>query len=94
MAAARAAGSKAASVVPWRFHDLRRTGVTKLAALGIDSIVADKLLAHKAGKLHGVAAVYQRHDFAKEQAQALDAWAEHVVTAHAGENAAQLATAG
>ena len=79
--AARAAkaGVKAAALVPWRLHDLRRTGVSKLAALGIDSIVADKLLAHKAGKLHGVAAVYQRHDFAKEQAAALDAWAAHVV---------------
>jgi hypothetical protein len=60
-------------------HDLRRTGVTTLAALGFDSIVVDKLLAHQPGKLRGVAAVYQRHDFARERAAALDAWAAHVI---------------
>lgn len=63
---------------PWRLHDIRRTGVTKLAALGFDSIVVDKLLAHQPSKLRGVAGVYQRHDFARERAQALDAWAAHV----------------
>ena len=41
---------------PWRLHDLRRTGVSKLAALGFDSIVADKLLVYKPAKLRGVAA--------------------------------------
>jgi integrase len=63
----------------WRVHDLRRTGVTTLAALGFDSIVVDKLLAHQPGKLRGVAGVYQRHDFARERAAALDAWAAHVL---------------
>jgi hypothetical protein len=57
-------------VAPWRLHDLRRTGVSTLARLGFDSIVADKLPAHQPAKLRGVAAVYQRHDFAKEQAAA------------------------
>jgi integrase len=76
--AAAKAGKKAAPLVPWRLHDLRRTGVSKLAGLGFDSIVADKLLAHKPAKLRGVAAVYQRHDFAAERARALDAWAAHV----------------
>ena len=66
------------SMTPWRVHDLRRTGVTTLAALGFDSIVVDKLLAHQPGKLRGVAGVYQRHDFARERAAALDAWAAHV----------------
>jgi integrase len=67
----------------WRVHDLRRTGVTKLAALGFDSIVVDKLLAHQPAKLRGVAGVYQRHDFASERAEALDAWAAHVTSAGA-----------
>jgi hypothetical protein len=58
---------------------LRRTGVSTLARLGFDSIVVDMLLAHQAAKLRGVAAVYQRHEFAKEQAAALDAWAAHVI---------------
>jgi integrase len=62
----------------WRTHDLRRSGVSILARLGFDSIVADKLLAHQPAKLLGVAAVYQRHDFARERAAALDAWAAQV----------------
>jgi integrase len=66
-------------LAPWRLHDLRRTGVSTLARLGFDCIVADKLLAHQPVKLRGVAAVYQRHDFAKEQAAALDTWAAHVI---------------
>jgi len=63
----------------WRIHDLRRTGVLVLARLGFDSIVVDKILAHQPAKLLGVAAVYQRHDFARERAQALDAWAAHIL---------------
>jgi integrase len=63
----------------WRTHDLRRSGVSALARLGFDSIVVDKLLAHQPAKLLGVAAVYQRHDFARERAAALDAWAAHVL---------------
>jgi len=91
---AKKSNAEPAPLVPWRLHDLRRTGVSKLAAMGIDSIVADKLLAHKAGKLHGVAAVYQRHDFAQEQAHALDAWAAQVVPGPAGSNVVKLAAAG
>jgi integrase len=72
------AGRKPPAQIPWRLHDLRRTGVTTLAALGFDSIVVDKLLAHQPSKLRGVASVYQRHDFARERAAALDAWAAHV----------------
>jgi len=72
-------GLKPAPLVPWRLHDLRRAGVTRLAALGFDSIVVDKLLAHQPAKLRGVAGVYQRHDFVRKRAAALDAWAAHVL---------------
>jgi integrase len=82
-------GQKREPMVPWRLHDLRRTGVTTLAALGFDSIVVDKLLAHQPGKLRGVAGVYQRHDFARERAAALDAWAGHV-TGEAADNVVPL----
>lgn len=92
--AAASAGAKLASLAPWRLHDLRRTGVSKLAALGIDSIVADKLLAHKPAKLRGVAAVYQRYDFAEERARALDAWAARVVGGQPASNIVRLARAG
>jgi integrase len=62
----------------WRLHDLRRTGVSKLAELGFDPLVLDKLLAHKPAALKGVASVYQRHDFANDRAAALASWAAHV----------------
>lgn len=68
-------GKESRKLVPWRLHDFRRTGVSHLAAIGFDSIVADKLLAHRPAKLRGVASVYQRHDFAAERATALEAWA-------------------
>jgi integrase len=77
--AAAKLGREPEAMTAWRVHDLRRTGVTMLAALGFDSIVVDKLLAHQPAKLRGVAGVYQRHDFARERAAALDAWAVHVI---------------
>lgn len=76
--AAQVSGRDADPSTPWRLHDFRRTGVSTMAALGIDSIVADKILAHKPAKLKGVAAVYQRHEFANERRLALEAWAAHV----------------
>jgi integrase len=77
--AAEKTGRKPAPLVSWRLHDLRRSGVSSLARLGFDSIVVDKILAHQPAKLLGVAAIYQRHDFATERARALDAWAAHVL---------------
>jgi len=44
-------------------------------------------------KLSGVAAIYQRYDFAEERARALDAWAEHVLTNKAGLRERPLDTA-
>lgn len=63
----------------WRFHDFRRTGVTRLAELGVPPHVADRLLNHVAGSIQGVAAVYQRAEFLNERRAALDLWASWVV---------------
>lgn len=75
----KAALDRASGVSDWRLHDIRRTGVSALARMGVDSIVADKLLAHQPSKLRGAARVYQRHDFAPERARALESWAAHVL---------------
>ena len=64
-----------APLASWRLHDFRRSGVTRLAGMGFDSIVVDKLLAHKPARLKGVAAIYQRHEFMEERKRALEAWA-------------------
>jgi integrase len=62
----------------WRLHDLRRTCVSGMAALGIAPHVADKILNHQSGTISGVAAVYQRHEFFAERKAALMLWGSHV----------------
>jgi integrase len=79
--AAAKARQKPEPLAEWRTHDLRRSGVSVMAQLGFDSIVADKILAHQPAKLLGVARVYQRHNFARERAAALDAWSALVTGA-------------
>jgi integrase len=86
---AKAALDRAAKVTGWRLHDIRRTGVSALAAMGFNPVVADLLLAHQPARLSTVARVYQRHDFAAERAAALRAWAEHVLRCGEGNAAAQ-----
>ena len=78
---AKAALDKAAKVTDWRLHDIRRSGVSALAAMGFNPVVADLLLAHKPATLSTVAQVYQRHDYADERARALEAWAARVLRA-------------
>jgi hypothetical protein len=82
--AAKEAGTDPAPLVPWRLHDFRRTGVTAMARLGVRWEVADRLLNHVQGAIHGVAAIYQRHDYLAEREAALKLWAAHVVAVGEG----------
>lgn len=52
-------------------HDLRRTLRTRLAEIGIDDVVAERVLGHK---LQGIMAVYNRHGYDTEKRKALDKW--------------------
>lgn len=71
---------KPAAMPAWHAHDLRRTGASTLARLGVLPDVADRLLNHQASSTNsGVMAVYQVHDFAAERELALRKWAEHVL---------------
>jgi integrase len=70
----------AATATDWRFHDFRRTGVSKMAELGIPPHVADRVLNHVSGSIQGVAAVYQRFEFLQERKHAMDVWASHVLS--------------
>jgi integrase len=81
---AKATLDRAAKVTGWRLHDIRRTGVSALAAMGFNPVVADLLLAHRPATLSSVARVYQRHDYAAEREAALKAWAEHVLRCATG----------
>ncbi|KAB2728651.1 tyrosine-type recombinase/integrase [Brucella anthropi] len=66
------------SIAEWRFHDLRRTGASGMAALRQPVQVVEAVLNHKSGSIKGVAAVYNRHDYFEEKRQALNAWANKV----------------
>lgn len=66
------------SVDDWTLHDIRRTVVSGMARIGVPPHVADKILNHQSGTISGVAAVYQRHDFLKERAEAVSLWGSHV----------------
>lgn len=63
----------------WTFHDLRRTAATGMAKLGIPVRVTEAVLNHVSGTAGGIVSVYQRHDYADEKRDALNAWARMVV---------------
>lgn len=63
---------------PWVFHDLRRTAASGMAGIGIPPHVVEAVLNHKSGTIKGVAAVYNRYNYAAEKRQALDAWARRL----------------
>lgn len=54
-------------------HDMRRTVTTNLSNHGVMPHVTEKMLGHVLG---GVFAVYNKHDWLEEQAQAYDTWAD------------------
>jgi integrase len=62
-------------IAPWRFHDLRRSGASKMPRLGVALPTVEKILNHTSGSFGGVVGVYQRHSFADEKRQALETWA-------------------
>jgi integrase len=64
----------------WRLHDLRRTVASGMARLGIAPHVIEKVLNHVSGEISGVAAVYNRHGYQAEKAEALEAWAKEIQT--------------
>jgi hypothetical protein len=60
----------------WTLHDLRRTCRTGLGKLGVPSRIAELCINHTRG---GIEAVYDRHTYQREIAQALALWADHVL---------------
>jgi hypothetical protein len=66
-----------------------------MARLGIPVRVTEAVLNHVSGTGGGIVAVYQRHDYADEKRQALEAWARFVLELVDGkaENVVRLAAA-
>ena len=52
-------------------HDLRRTMRTMLAELGVDDVIAEKVLGHS---LAGMLKIYNQHPYDAEKRQALTQW--------------------
>lgn len=88
-AAADGRDPKGVSLQQWGLHDLRRTAATGMARLGQPIHVVEAILNHSGGTISGVAAVYQRHDFAEEKRAALKAW-ETFVLSLAGETGSNV----
>jgi integrase len=74
----------------WTFHDLRRTMASGMARLGIQLPVIEKVLNHSSGSFRGIVGVYQRHSYADEKRQALDAWASFVQSTVSGKKPANV----
>lgn len=68
-----------ASLEPWRLHDLRRTGATGLASLGVPPHIVERVLNHISAKdVGGLTGVYQRFQYAEERKAALLRWSAYV----------------
>jgi len=75
---AKASLDKAMGASDWVIHDLRRTVTTGMARLNIPPHVADKVLNHTQGTIHGVAKVYNQFEYLDERKSALDAYSNFI----------------
>lgn len=75
---------------PFDLRDIRRTIETQLASMGITSDIRAQLLSHG---LSGVQHQhYDRHDYAKQKAQALKRWEAHLQALAAGKKTGNVVT--
>jgi integrase len=83
------------SIPSWIIHDIRRSVATNLQKLGVRIEVTEAILNHVSGSRGGITGVYQRHDWAVEKRQALDAWAHRLdaIVSGAESNVVQLRAA-
>ncbi len=62
----------------WRFHDLRRSFATGLAALGIEPHLIERLLNHSEGGQSKIARTYNQHRYGDAMRRASEVWATHI----------------
>lgn len=76
---AEAAGEEPETVElePWRLHDLRRTGTTRMQRLGISIEVTERVINHhQGGEASGIRGIYNLYEYQEEKTRALQAWAD------------------
>jgi integrase len=71
-------------VAPWTLHDLRRTFATRMAELGVQPHVIERILNHSSGQISGIAATYNRATYLKEMREAVDSFEHHIQQLVAG----------
>jgi integrase len=59
----------------WTIHDLRRTARTRMARLGTEPEIAERVINHVPG---GLRATYDVHLYRAEKRAALALWADHL----------------
>ena len=64
----------------WTLHDLRRTAATHMAKAGVPVPVLSAILNHSPGSVQGITAIYNRFRYTEERRQALESWADFVLT--------------
>jgi len=70
----------AIGISKWVPHDLRRTALTGMAALGVEPIVIAHVANHRTATKAGVTlGVYVKHTYASEKRRALELWADRLV---------------
>ena len=74
----------AGSVAPWTLHDLRRTFATRMAELGVQPHVIERILNHSAGQISGIAATYNRATYLKEMREAIELYDRHLLSIGVG----------
>jgi hypothetical protein len=68
-----------AAAAHWVLHDLRRTAASTMARLKVAPHVVEKILNHRDGVISGVAAIYNKFDYADECTEAIEALGKFVV---------------
>jgi integrase len=74
---------------PFTPHDLRRTGRTGLAKLGVSKDVAERVLNHAREGMEGV---YDVHDYLEEKRAALRTWEGYLSSLHGNEQVVPYAS--
>jgi integrase len=85
----------AIGIPKWVPHDLRRTALTGMAALGIEPIVIAHVANHRTATKAGVTlGVYVKHAYTSEKRRALDLWADRLAAIIADKPIADVARLG
>lgn len=65
-----------AQIAAWRLHDLRRTTRTRLADLGVDDFISERVIGHALPGLHQV---YDQSTHREQKRAALEKWAARLM---------------